>query len=115
MEEQLRQMRQRNERGSSNPKYQASERRRRLADEVPNEFKCSITMEIMQDPVIAADGHTYERAAITQWFAHHNTSPKTNALLPNRTLIPNHSSRTRIRDWLVGYQGEMDGGAFFDF
>ena len=115
MEEQLRQMRQRNERGSSNPKYQASERRRRLADEVPNEFKCSITMEIMQDPVIAADGHTYERAAITQWLVHHNTSPKTNAVLPNRTLIPIHGLKSRIRDWLVGYQGEMGGGAFFDF
>ena len=29
-------------------------------------FICSITQDIMQDPVIAADGHSYERIAIEQ-------------------------------------------------
>jgi hypothetical protein len=33
------------------------------------------------DPVICADGHSYERDAITRWLAAHNTSPKTNARL----------------------------------
>ena len=32
----------------------------------------------MQDPVLAADGFSYERAAIEDWFAKgHRTSPKT--------------------------------------
>ena len=34
--------------------------------------------EVMQDPVIASDGHTYERAAIMEWFARKDTSPMTN-------------------------------------
>ncbi len=29
----------------------------------------------MIDPVIAADGHTYERVAIDQWLQHHHISP----------------------------------------
>ncbi len=32
-------------------------------------------MEIMRDPVIAADGHTYERVEIESWFANNRTSP----------------------------------------
>ncbi|CAI7930203.1 unnamed protein product [Closterium sp. NIES-54] len=32
---------------------------------------------IMENPVLAADGHTYEREAIEQWLRVHSTSPKT--------------------------------------
>ncbi len=34
--------------------------------------------ECMQDPVVAADGYTYERHAIEQWLGAHRTSPMTN-------------------------------------
>eukprot|EP00814_Leptocylindrus_danicus_P011381 CAMPEP_0116006744 /NCGR_PEP_ID=MMETSP0321-20121206/1907_1 /TAXON_ID=163516 /ORGANISM="Leptocylindrus danicus var. danicus, Strain B650" /LENGTH=227 /DNA_ID=CAMNT_0003475349 /DNA_START=1013 /DNA_END=1693 /DNA_ORIENTATION=- len=34
---------------------------------LPREFECSITLEVMVDPVIAADGYTYEREAIEKW------------------------------------------------
>lgn len=52
---------------------------------------CPITLQLFQDPVIATDGHTYERKAIEQYW---NTkgrpvSPKTNLQLKSRTLIPN--------------------------
>ena len=36
-------------------------------------FKCPITMDIMEDPVILADGHTYEREAIEAWLKGHAT------------------------------------------
>eukprot|EP01083_Nonionella_stella_P072279 194772_1 len=32
-------------------------------------FLCPITKQLMTDPVIAADGYTYERASIRDWFA----------------------------------------------
>ena len=35
---------------------------------LPREFECSITLEVMVDPVVAADGYTYEREAIEKWF-----------------------------------------------
>ena len=35
---------------------------------------------MMRDPVRAADGHVYERLAITRWFAQKLTSPMTGAV-----------------------------------
>ncbi len=38
---------------------------------------CPITYQIFRDPVIAGDGHTYERTAIVRWIMEHGTSPLT--------------------------------------
>ena len=43
----------------------------------------------MIDPVIAADGHTYERQAVQDWLQLHNTSPVTGRPLPHCRLLPN--------------------------
>ena len=52
---------------------------------IPPDFICPITQEIMRDPVIALDGHSYERDAITQWFARGRIkSPLTGAQLGSR-------------------------------
>jgi hypothetical protein len=56
-------------------------------------------MESMIDPVIAADGHSYERSCIVHWLSKHRTSPKTNEILPHSMLTPNHALRTMIKDW----------------
>lgn len=55
---------------------------------------CPITQEEMADPVVAADGHSYEREAIEEWLKKHDTSPVTNLKLRNKTLIPNHALRS---------------------
>ena len=109
-EEQLRQMRQMNERGSSNPKYQAAERGRKLynsnkipnemPNEMPNDFKCPISQKIMKNPVIAADGHTYERVSIETWLTSNDTSPKTGDVLPHLAVIPNDGLKSIINTWL---------------
>jgi len=70
------------------------------ATTAPDALCCPISMEIMRDPVIAADGHTYERADIELWFANNNTSPKTGAVLPHVSLIPNHALKAMISDFL---------------
>jgi Ran GTPase-activating protein (RanGAP) involved in mRNA processing and transport len=68
-------------------------------ESMPNEYFCPITQEIMEDPVMARDGHTYERASIQRWFSMGNqTSPKTGARLPSTDLIPNYSMRSLIQD-----------------
>jgi len=72
-----------------------------MASSIPNEFYCPITFGLMQDPVIAADGHTYEREAIEQWLMNHSTSPKTNLPLTSSNLIPNIALRNTIRDMLA--------------
>ena len=66
-------------------------------------FFCTITDELMQDPVCTADGHTYERAAIEEWLAGHDTSPATGVQLPNKNLTPNRALRNSIDEWQENY------------
>ena len=64
-------------------------------------FKCPITSQIMLDPVLCDDGHSYERAAITRHLADGNRrSPVDNSLLTNR-LIPNVALRSVIGMFLL--------------
>jgi hypothetical protein len=68
-------------------------------DKIPHECFCPITQEIMEDPVIVSDGHTYERVAIKKWFEMgKNSSPKTNKLLPNKSLQSNYAMKSLIQD-----------------
>ena len=69
------------------------------AVEVPHDYVCPITAEIMTDPVCAADGFTYERTAISEWLRTKDTSPFTGAVLENKTVIPNLSLRSMIRNF----------------
>jgi hypothetical protein len=82
-------------------------RRHRVA--MPPEFLCPITADVMQDPVVTADGFSYERSAIEEWFRKHDTSPCTNNVLFNRSLIPNLTLRNHIREFLATY--DIDEGA----
>ena len=61
-----------------------------LSPEVLASFHCPISYDPMNDPVICADGQTYNRSSIETWFAAGNiTSPLTGAPLPHLELIPN--------------------------
>jgi len=81
---------------------------RREAEEVvatgQNKFVCPIGIELLKDPVVAADGHTYERDKIEAWFASPQfagrpvKSPMTNIQLDDTKLIPNHALKSVIRD-----------------
>merc|ERR1719203_872217 len=67
--------------------------------EMPKEFECPIMKGTMKDPVVAADGSTYERDDIAHWLRVGNTSPITNEALQNKDLIPNTALKILIRDW----------------
>lgn len=104
------------------------------SQKVPAEFVDCITQEIMEDPVITADGHSYERTAIEKWLKHHDTSPKTGEVLPpppggsgvDKTLRPNHILRGQIIEYkerlarmsdlqLMGWPiSSRDAGSFFN-
>ena len=86
----------------------ARKRRNKAAEEAvaegQNTFRCPIGLGLMKDPVVAADGHTYERDKIEAWFASSEfsdlpvKSPKTNLLLEHTMLIPNHALQSVIQD-----------------
>ena len=87
----------------------------------------------MTDPVVTADGYTYEHAAIEEWLSRSSKSPCTGLGLEHTKLIPNHAIRSnlskssdpivcaenstsslgvgscdRIRDWMK-YRDEVTG------
>ena len=91
-------------------------------DGFPNQFLCPISHAVMVDPVVASDGHTYERKEIERWFSIQQqnfvvgaavqlagagpsavnmvtTSPVTGELLKNRSLVTSHQLRTLINEW----------------
>ena len=63
------------------------------------EYQCPITKQLMSDPVICSDGHSYERRAIEDWLLHHEASPMTDAPLTTKQLFPNHSLRSMIAEY----------------
>lgn len=67
-----------------------------LSSQVPDAFFCPITTELLIDPVVCADGHTYERSAINEWLELHDTSPLTNELLTDKSLLPNRALRKLV-------------------
>lgn len=68
--------------------------------DIPNEFICPITQEIMCDPVVAADGFTYEREAIQKWLdTGRKLSPKTGLKMPNSDLRANINLKILINDF----------------
>lgn len=75
--------------------------------EVPIQFVCPITHEIMKDPVIAEDGFNYERSAIEQWFNMKPTSPMTNLELSSTETIENVVLRGKIEKYLISLDLDM--------
>lgn len=70
---------------------------------VPNSFLCPITQELMTDPVAAADGFVYERAAIQTWFQNPKSggrSPMTNQPLPSKAVSDVVCLRRAIEEYL---------------
>ena len=69
-------------------------------DEALDDFRCPITRALMRDPVVCADGHSYERGAVERWLRRSNTSPKTGAVLANLHLTQNHALRNSIEQFI---------------
>jgi len=72
--------------------------------DVPDSYYCPLTFELMVDPVIDPDGHSYERTAIEEWLRINPVSPMTRSLLTIGDLRPNRAlkeSIDKIRDTVV--------------
>lgn len=59
-----------------------------------------ISMELMECPVMAADGNTYDRSSIEDWFSRgKKTSPMTGAPLAHLGLTPNNLVRSMVSEY----------------
>ncbi|XP_062220983.1 U-box domain-containing protein 21-like [Phragmites australis] len=69
---------------------------------VPSYFLCPISLDMMQDPVTAPTGITYDRDSVEGWLERgHATCPVTGRPLRLEELIPNHATRRMIQEWCV--------------
>ncbi|CAD7700374.1 unnamed protein product [Ostreobium quekettii] len=62
-----------------------------------SQFSCPLTNKLMEDPVVAADGFTYERSSIEEWLVQNGKSPMTKQPLLHKELVPNLTMRAAIR------------------
>eukprot|EP00210_Caulerpa_lentillifera_P006980 g6675.t1 len=72
--------------------------REKLEEDMDYCTSCPISLTQMKDPVIAADGHTYERKVIEQWLSRSGVSPITQQPLANNSLVPNLIIKRLISD-----------------
>ncbi|KNA10445.1 hypothetical protein SOVF_144230 [Spinacia oleracea] len=79
--------------------------REKMATELPEYFKCPISLDIMSDPVILSSGHTFDRSSIQRWIdSGHRTCPITKLPLPDTpSLIPNHALRSLISNYAPAF------------
>ncbi|KAF8009724.1 hypothetical protein BT93_J0651 [Corymbia citriodora subsp. variegata] len=67
---------------------------------LPDEFRCPISLDLMRDPVIVSSGHTYDRTSIAQWInSGHHTCPKSGQRLIHMALIPNYALKSLVHQW----------------
>lgn len=66
-------------------------------EHMPEAFMCPITQVRLKDPVVAADGYSYERSAIEAWLSNKDTSPLTNLPLTDKVLVPNLTLMAAMR------------------
>ncbi|GKC52560.1 U-box domain-containing protein 1-like protein [Tanacetum coccineum] len=67
---------------------------------IPDEYRCPISLDLMRDPVIVASGHTYDRVSIAQWInSGHHTCPKSGQRLIHMALIPNYALKSLIHQF----------------
>jgi hypothetical protein len=68
--------------------------------DIPDEYICPLTLELMRDPVMTKYGNSYERSAILKWVACGNDRcPLTRRPLHLNDIVTNHQLRSKIRQF----------------
>lgn len=65
----------------------------------PDAFHCPVTREVMRDPVVASDGHSYERDTLVSLIRGKLRSPLTREVLNPGICVPNINLKKRIREY----------------
>lgn len=68
--------------------------------DTPNAFLCPVTLDVMKDPTVASDGHSYERSTLARLHKLKQKSPMTRERLDRGVAVPNVNLKKRIRDYL---------------
>ena len=71
-----------------------------LFDEIPDDYICPISKNILIDPVLVSTGETYERHFIEKWFKDHDTDPLTNQIIVDKEVRSNLNLKRIIIKYL---------------
>lgn len=75
--------------------------------EIPFKLCCPISHEIMNNPIVAPDGHTYDQDNLQKWLTINNTSPLTRAVFEkNLTLTQNQKLYDEIEAFVNAAEAE---------
>jgi hypothetical protein len=67
---------------------------------VPSEFICPLSLQVMIQPLISKTGIHFERSAILAWLAQgSNTCPITHKALKASDLVPDKRLEARLQFW----------------
>merc|ERR1719415_502530 len=70
-------------------------------EEIPEEFICPITQDVMKNPVLFSDGFVYEKAAIEEWLiSRRKTSPMTNLPMTSTKMDFQKELKDRINEFM---------------
>jgi hypothetical protein len=69
-------------------------------DNIPSEYICPITHEIMEEPVCDNEGNTFEKQAIMKWLARNRNSPISRLPLRIADLRPNIALKNLIASFI---------------
>eukprot|EP00931_Biecheleriopsis_adriatica_P025689 TRINITY_DN156_c0_g1_i2.p1 TRINITY_DN156_c0_g1~~TRINITY_DN156_c0_g1_i2.p1 ORF type:complete len:274 (-),score=55.71 TRINITY_DN156_c0_g1_i2:221-940(-) len=83
-----------------------------LVEKIVDNHKCPITMALPIDPVLAEDGHIYERDALKLWLTENGVSPMTKQKISSN-VTPALSVRQTIEELLDA--GAVDDDAASEF
>jgi hypothetical protein len=67
-----------------------------IEKEIPEEYMCPISGEMMKDPVMTKNGHNYERKEIEEWIEKSGTDPQDRSELRKSDLRPNRQLKEAI-------------------
>lgn len=70
-----------------------------LGSAVPSEFRCPVTLEVMEYPYSTSEGYTYEYGALVEWFKNNKTDPISNVPVRSKNIYPNYNLRSQIQQW----------------
>lgn len=68
------------------------------SDEMKTDFTCPISYNVFIDPVVCADGYTYERKYIEDWLEISNKSPMTGEIIFSSELYPNYLVKSMLKN-----------------
>jgi U-box domain len=81
------------------------ERRMQQIYDVPEEFICPLTLQVMTNPVVNRQGNRYEKAALVKWLSLNTACPLTRNPIRLSDFIRDTNLQQKIKQWRTN-QGE---------